>query len=131
LSSILLLTSLTSAAANAQSAIPQATYQPSPENLKAREEFQDDKFGMFIHWGVYSILGDGQWIFHDRKLTVHEYELLPKFFDPEKFDAKAWVALAKSAGMKYITITSRHHDGFAMFDSKVSEWNIVQRTPYA
>ncbi len=60
--------------------------------------------------------------------NCNEYERLPKFFDPEKFDAKTWVALAKAAGMKYITITSRHHDGFAMFDSKVSDWNIVQRT---
>jgi len=85
---------------------------------------------MFIHWGVYSVLGDGEWVFHNRKLTVHEYDRLPAFFDPEKFDAKTWVALAKSAGMKYITITSRHHDGFAMFDSKVSDWNIVKRTPY-
>lgn len=108
----------------------QAGYQPAPENLKARQEFQDAKFGMFIHWGVYSALGDGEWVFHNRKLKVQEYERLPKFFDPEKFDAKAWVSLAKAAGMKYITITSRHHDGFAMFNSKVSDWNIVQRTAY-
>jgi alpha-L-fucosidase len=108
----------------------QSEYQPSPENLKARQEFQDAKFGMFIHWGVYSVLGDGEWVFHNRKLTLEDYNKLPQFFDPEKFDAKAWVALAKSAGMKYITITSRHHDGFAMFDSKVSDWNIVKRTPY-
>src|ERR1700730_15916681 len=94
----------------------QTSYQPTLENLNSRREFQDAKFGMFIHWGVYSILGDGEWVFHNRKLTVQEYERLPGFFDPEKFDAKAWVALAKSAGMKYITITSRHHDGFAMFD---------------
>jgi alpha-L-fucosidase len=108
----------------------QSDYQPSPENLQARREFQDMKFGMFIHWGVYSVLGDGEWVFHNRKLTVDEYNRLPLFFDPEKFDAHAWVSLAKSAGMKYITITSRHHDGFAMFDSKVSDWNIVARTPY-
>jgi alpha-L-fucosidase len=108
----------------------QTNYQPTPENLKARQEFQDAKFGMFIHWGVYSVLGHGEWIFHDRKLKVEEYERLAKFFDPEKFDAKAWVRLAKVAGMKYVTITSRHHDGFAMFDSKVSDWNIVRRTPY-
>src|SRR5690348_15085091 len=108
----------------------QVAYQPSADNLTARQEFQDAKFGMFIHWGVYSVLGDGEWVFHNRKLTVHEYDRLPAFFDPEKFDAKAWVALAKSARMKYITITSRHHDGFAMFDSKVSDWNIVKRTPY-
>ena len=108
----------------------QSEYQPSPENSKARQEFQDDKFGMFIHWGVYSVLGDGEWVFHNRKLTLQEYDRLPRFFDPEKFDAAAWVGLAKAAGMKYITITSRHHDGFAMFDSKVSDWNIVRRTPY-
>jgi alpha-L-fucosidase len=108
----------------------QSGYQPSPENLQARREFQDMKFGMFIHWGVYSVLGDGEWVFHNRKLKVDEYNRLPLFFDPEKFDAHAWVSLAKSAGMKYITITSRHHDGFAMFDSKISDWNIVQRTPY-
>ncbi|HEX3106767.1 MAG TPA: alpha-L-fucosidase, partial [Terriglobales bacterium] len=76
-------------------------YQPSPENLKARQDFQDMKFGMFIHWGVYSVLGDGEWVFHNRKLKLDEYERLPKFFDPEKFDAKTWVALAKAAGMKY------------------------------
>jgi len=121
----IVIVSLTTSPASAE-----AGYQPTPGNLQARQEFQDAKFGMFIHWGVYSVLGAGEWIFHDRKLTVPEYDRLPKFFDPEKFDAKAWVALAKAAGMKCITITPRHHDGFAMFDSKVSDWNIVERTPY-
>lgn len=115
----------------ASASLAQGTYQPTPENLQARAEFQDAKFGLFIHWGVYSVLGNGEWIFHDRKLTLDEYERLPKLFDPQKFDAKTWVALAKAAGMKYITITSRHHDGFAMFRSRVSGWNIVERTPYA
>jgi len=110
--------------------LAQTDYQPSPENLQARREFQDMKFGLFIHWGVYSVLGDGEWVFHERHLKVDEYNRLPLFFDPEKFDAHTWVSLAKAAGMKYITITSRHHDGFAMFDSKVSDWNIVARTPY-
>lgn len=108
----------------------QEGYKPTPENLKARQEFQDDKFGLFIHWGVYSVLGDGEWVLHNRKLQLQDYERLPKFFDPEKFDARTWVALAKAAGMRYITITSRHHDGFSMFDTKLSDWNIVQRTPY-
>ena len=125
LSIALALVSLAAANLSAQEG-----YQPAPENLQARREFQDMKFGMFIHWGVYSVLGDGEWVFHNRKLKVDEYNRLPAFFDPEKFDAHAWVALAKAAGMKYITITSRHHDGFAMFDSKVSDWNIVQRTPW-
>jgi alpha-L-fucosidase len=111
-------------------AFSQSSYQPSPENLQARRDYQDMKFGMFIHWGVYSVLGDGEWVFHERHLKLDEYNRLPAFFDPEKFDAKTWVSLAKAAGMKYITITSRHHDGFAMFDSKVSDWNIVARTPY-
>ncbi|MGA9510063.1 MAG: alpha-L-fucosidase [Candidatus Sulfotelmatobacter sp.] len=113
-----------------RNAVAQANYQPAPENLQARREFQDAKFGMFIHWGIYSVLGDGEWVFHNRKLTLDEYNRLPLFFDPEKFEPKVWVALAKAAGMKYITITSRHHDGFALFDSKISDWNIVQRTPY-
>ena len=111
-------------------ALAQSVYQPSPQNLQARREFQDMKYGMFIHWGVYSVLGDGEWIFHNRHLQIDEYNRLPAFFDPEKFDPKTWVSLAKAAGMRYITITSRHHDGFAMFDSKVSDWNIVARTPY-
>lgn len=114
----------------ASSAFTQTSYQPSSENLQARREFQDMKFGMFIHWGVYSVLGNGEWIFHERHLKLDEYNRLPAFFDPEKFDARTWVSLAKAAGMKYITITSRHHDGFAMFDSRVSDWNIVARTPY-
>src|SRR5690242_1489520 len=96
---IAILIFLSALTANAQS-----NYQPAPENLKARQEFQDDKFGMFIHWGVYSVLGDGEWIFHERRLKLFEYERLPRLFNPQKFDAQAWVALAKSAGMKYITI---------------------------
>ena len=71
-------------------------YKPTPENLQARREFQDMKFGMFIHWGVYSVLGDGEWVLHERHLKLDEYNRLPAFFDPEKFDAKTWVALNTS-----------------------------------
>jgi len=108
----------------------QTGYKPTPENLAAREWFQDARFGMFVHWGVYSVLGDGEWVMNNRKIRVAEYEKLPAFFNPVDFDPAAWVALVKAAGMKYITITSKHHDGFAMFDSKVSDWDIVDRTPY-
>lgn len=108
----------------------QTGYQPAPENLAARKAFQDDKFGMFIHWGVYSILGDGEWVMNNRQILAKDYEKLPTFFNPTAFDAKEWVSIAKNAGMKYITITSKHHDGFAMFDSKVSDYDIVDRTPY-
>jgi alpha-L-fucosidase len=105
-------------------------YKPPVENLKAREWFQDAKFGLFIHWGVYSVLEDGEWVMNNRKITVEEYEKLPARFNPVNYSPAEWVSLAKAAGMKYITITSKHHDGFAMFDSKVSDWNIVARTPY-
>jgi len=108
----------------------QMTYRPSPANLAAREWFQDQRFGLFIHWGVYSVLGDGEWVMNNRKILASDYERLPAQFNPVMFDAGEWVALAKAAGMKYITITSKHHDGFAMFESKVSDYDIVHRTPY-
>jgi alpha-L-fucosidase len=105
-------------------------YNPSAENIKTREWFQDARFGLFIHWGVYSILGDGEWVMNQQQIPIKTYEKLPGFFNPTQFDARAWVAMAKAAGMHYIVITSKHHDGFAMFDSKVSDYNIVKRTPY-
>jgi len=105
-------------------------YKPSPENLEARTWFQDARFGLFVHWGVYSILGDGEWVMNNQNISKEEYEKLPHFFNPIDFDAAAWVAMVKDAGMKYITITSRHHDGFSMFDSKVTDYDIVDGTPY-
>jgi alpha-L-fucosidase len=108
----------------------QEQYRPAPENLKNREWFENARFGLFIHWGVYSVLGDGEWVMNNQQIPVKTYEKLPAFFNPTGFDAKEWVQLAKAAGMKYITITSKHHDGFAMWDSQVSDYNIVKRTPY-
>lgn len=108
----------------------QLKYEPTADNLKSREWFQNAKFGLFIHWGVYSILGDGEWVMNQQKIPIKIYEKLPSFFNPTQYDPKEWVAMAKAAGMKYIVITSKHHDGFAMFDSKVSDYNIVKRTPY-
>ena len=106
------------------------SYIPTQENLKAREWFKDAKFGLFIHWGVYSVLGDGEWVMNNQNISINEYEKLPSFFNPTLFNADEWVLMAKDAGMKYITITSRHHDGFSMFDSKASDYNIVKKTPY-
>jgi len=106
-------------------------YQPTPENLKTREWFESARFGLFIHWGVYSQLGDGEWVMNQQRIPVKAYEKLPSFFNPTQFNAKEWVQMAKDAGMKYITITSKHHDGFAMYDSKVSDYNIVDSTPYS
>jgi alpha-L-fucosidase len=105
-------------------------YKPTPENLKSRAWFEDARFGLFIHWGVYSTMGDGEWVMNNQEIPIKTYEKLPGFFNPTQFDAKEWVQMAKDAGMKYITITSKHHDGFAMFDSKISDYNIVRKTPY-
>ncbi|MHB9028904.1 MAG: alpha-L-fucosidase [Candidatus Latescibacterota bacterium] len=107
-----------------------AGYKPAPENLQARAWFQDAKFGLFIHWGAYCLLEKGEWVMNQDKIPVAEYEKLPARFNPVRFDPDEWCRMVKDAGMKYITITSKHHDGFAMFDSKVSNYDIVDRTPY-
>ena len=98
--------------------------------VTARKDFQDMKFGMFIHWGASSVLGDGEWVMNNQRIPVSTYEKLPALFNPVDFNAKEWVQMVKDAGMKYITITSKHHDGFAMYDSKVSDYDIIDRTPY-
>ena len=102
----------------------------APEATPQQQWFRDAKFGMFIHWGVYSVPGDGEWVMNNRGIPVGEYEELAPQFNPTEYNAAEWVALAKAAGVKYITITSKHHDGFAMFATKQSDWNIVDRTPY-
>jgi alpha-L-fucosidase len=113
----------------------------TPEQRDARMKwFREARFGMFIHWGVYSVPagtyhgrkidGIGEWIMNTAKIPMAEYRDYAKQFNPVKFNADEWVRLAKEAGMKYIVITSKHHDGFAMFDSKASDWNIVKATPY-
>ncbi|MCC2976924.1 alpha-L-fucosidase [Sphingomonas sp. PL-96] len=114
-----------------------AAYTPAAANLEAREWFQDAKFGVFLHWGLYSELGGSgsagvaEWIMNDNKIPADKYERLARFFNPTKFDAEAWVRAFKDAGARYIVITSKHHDGFAMFDSKVSPYNVVRATPFA
>jgi hypothetical protein len=104
-----------------------ASYTPSAANLASRQAFQDAKFGLFIHWGVYSVLGAGEWVMNNKKMTIAEYEKLPPAFNPTAFNAAEWVSLAKAAGMKYITITSKHHDGFAS-SIQDFDYDIVDRT---
>ena len=104
------------------------------------QDFKDIKFGMFIHWGLYAVpagrwkgeydRGIGEWIMNHKKIPVTEYEQLAKQFNPVKFNAEEWAQLAEDAGMKYMVITSKHHDGFAMYGSKASAFNIVDATPY-
>ncbi|MCU0469046.1 MAG: alpha-L-fucosidase [Arcicella sp.] len=111
------------------STFAQPTYTPTSENIKAREEFQNAKFGMFIHWGLSSVLGDGEWVMQVRNIPVKDYTKLQKVFNPIDFNAKTWVEVAKNAGMKYITLITRHHDGFSNFDTKQSDWSIM-KTPF-
>ena len=119
------------------------------QNIIAQKELSKDermawwreaRFGMFIHWGVYAVPagewkgqrigGIGEWIMNRGKIPVSEYQEIAKQFNPVRYDPDAWVRMAKDAGMKYIVITSKHHDGFALFETKASEWNVVDATPY-
>lgn len=122
----ILLTASLALPSNVQAKI----YEPSAENLKARREFQDSKFGIFIHWGIYSMLGDGEWVMTNKDINYKEYAKLAGGFFPAKFDARQWVSAIKAAGAKYVCFTTRHHDGFSMFDTKESDYNIVKATPF-
>lgn len=105
-------------------------YEPTDSIIRAQETFRDNKFGIFIHWGIYSMLGDGEWVMHNKKLNYNEYTHLADGFYPSRFDAEEWVKAFKAAGARYITFTSRHHDGFSMFKTATSNYNIVDGTPY-
>ena len=112
------------------SVLAQPEYVPSPAILQARQEFQDAKFGVFLHWGIYSMLGRGEWVLKTQSLDADEYRHLAAGFYPSKFDAKEWVTAFKDAGAKYICFTTRHHDGFSMFGSKATPFNVVDATPF-
>ena len=108
----------------------QNTYVPSPENLQARKEFQDNKFGIFLHWGIYSMFGQGEWYMNNGNIDCHEYAKAASGFYPSRFNVHEWVSAIKASGARYICITSRHHDGFSMFDTQYSDYNIVDATPF-
>jgi alpha-L-fucosidase len=109
-------------------------------NPNKMDWWKDAKFGMFIHWGVYAVpagvyngkdIGrNGEWIMNRGKIPIAEYQAYAKQFNPVKYNPEAWVQMAKDAGMKYLVITSKHHDGFTLFETKASKWNIVEATPY-
>ena len=105
-------------------------YVPTPENLQARKEFSDMKFGIFLHWGIYSMFAQGEWYMHNANIDWREYEKAASAFYPANFDAEAWVKAIKDSGAKYITFTTRHHDSFSMWDTEHSDFNIVDATPY-
>ena len=106
-----------------------AQYIPSDDNLAARREFEDFRFGIFLHWGIYSTFAQGEWYLNSG-LTHEEYSKVASGFYPIRYNAKAWVKAIKDSGAKYITFTSRHHDGFSMFKTATSSYNIVDATPF-
>jgi alpha-L-fucosidase len=122
-----------------------ATGRAAAETADRMQWWQEARFGMFIHWGLYSVLGgewDGkdhgkemggasaEWIMLKAPVPTEEYEKLAQQFNPVKFNAKEWVGLAKEAGMKYLVITSKHHDGFSLFDSKMTDYDIIDASPF-
>jgi alpha-L-fucosidase len=127
-------------------AVPQAkSVDPNANETKAHRDarmkwWREARFGMFIHWGLYAVPAGtwngartpsiGEWIMHDLKIPVSDYAALAHQFDPVQFNADKWVSIAKAAGMKYIVMTAKHHEGFAMFHSTSDPFNIVDATPY-
>jgi alpha-L-fucosidase len=139
MSLLIALTMLFASGVFVQSPDPYANETVSQRDARMKW-FREARFGLFIHWGVYSVPagtydgkeidGAGEWIMHEGKIPTARYQAYAKQFNPVKFNAETWVQIAKSAGMKYIVITSKHHDGFAMFNSATSPWSITQATPF-
>ena len=105
-------------------------YSPAEENLKSRQEFRDARFGIFLHWGLYAMLATGEWTMTNNNLNYKEYAKLAGGFYPSHFNAAEWVSAIKASGAKYICFTSRHHEGFSMFHTKYSDYNVVDATPF-
>ena len=105
-------------------------YTPTKENLQARKTFEGFRFGIFLHWGIYSEFAQGEWYLNSGKLQQEEYQKAASCFYPIRFNADEWVKAIKDSGAKYITFTSRHHDGFSMWQTKESNYNIVDATPF-
>ena len=105
-------------------------YKPTRANQRVRKEFAEDRFGIFIHWGLYSVYGQGEWYLQNAGLDRDEYAKVADAFYPHRFDAKKWVALVKASGAKYICFTTRHHDSFSMWNTKYSKYDIVDATPF-
>lgn len=124
LAAVMLTLSLTASANTNQ------TYTPSADNIAARKHFQDSKFGIFLHWGLYAMLATGEWTMTNNDLNYKEYAKLAGGFYPSRFSAKEWVSQIKASGAKYICFTTRHHEGFSMFKSKYSDYNVVDASPF-
>lgn len=108
----------------------QLSYTPTPEIQKSQKQFNADRFGIFIHWGIYSMFGQGEWYLNRPDVTANEYAKAAGGFYPIGFNAREWVDVIRESGARYVTITSRHHDGFSLWNTRQSEYNIVDATPF-
>ncbi|MGO1595015.1 MAG: alpha-L-fucosidase [Sphingobacterium sp.] len=127
---LLVLMALPFTPVSAQEPVEQAPYTPSPENEKSRAVFNNHRLGVFIHFGIYSMLADGEWVMEQQGINRDEYSHLAGGFYPSGFNAAEWVSTIKQSGAKYICLTARHHDGFPIFDTKYSEYDVVDATPF-
>jgi len=119
---------------------PERSQREGAQNDPRLDWWREAKFGLFIHWGLYAIPagvwqgkevpGIGEWIMLHARIPVREYEQLAAQFSPTRYDAREWVALAKAAGQKYIVITSKHHEGFCLFDSRVTDYDVMGASPF-
>ncbi len=108
-------------------AYPVVVREETPSARAARMKwFQDARFGLFIHWGVYAVPARGEWYMNNAKIPQAQYRPYAKKFTAANYDPQAWAALAKEAGVKYVVLTAKHHDGFTLYDSAVSDWNAVK-----
>ena len=105
-------------------------YVPTPENLQARKEFQQHRLGIFLHWGIYATYAQGEWYLQTAGLNKDDYAVAAQYFNPVKYDAQAWARAFRDAGAGYVTLTSRHHDGFSMFNSAATDYDIIDATPF-
>ena len=113
------------------SALPRAAADDvPPERLRAREAFAKKGFGIFVHWGIYAVWGKGEWYLSKSRMPLADYEAKAAAFNPTNFDARAWAKAFAGAGARYVTITSRHHDGFSMFDTAQTDYDVVDATPF-
>ncbi len=110
-------------------AVQAQKYVPTPENLESRKNFAESRFGIFLHWGLYSMFAQGEWYMNNDSVDAREYAKAMNAFYPHRFDAQAWVSAIKAAGARYICFTTRHHEGFSMWDTQYSDYNIMN-TPY-
>ena len=111
---------------------PVMVREETPPARAARMKwFHDARFGLFIHWGVYAVPAHGEWYMNNAKVPVATYKAFARDFTAAKYDPQAWAALAEEAGVKYVVLTAKHHDGFTLYDSKVSDWNAVKASAAA